>query len=224
MQAHTMIPTRRALLGVLATASAFAGVTALSLVPAHAAAPPAWNRCLRKVERLRAACRGARSRYTEALARAEAGRPSLDCIHWDEFLFADRHYVSQHLDVEAEWAHFQSASVELDADVAKQAGTRFRKALDSVTDYRAAEERNEKAAGFTKARYRAANLETRLHDAECELVRMPAPDTEALRRKVELMFGPTGRDASTRAPAHWCDESLDAIIADANRLLGARAA
>ena len=59
-----------------------------------------------------------------------------------------------------------------------------------------------------------------LCDAERELVLMPAPDIEAFMWKLRHLFDPEARDPDGSG-ASWCAEWMDALMSDAERLLGA---
>ncbi len=55
-------------------------------------------------------------------------------------------------------------------------------------------------------------------DLESELITMPAPDLAALRWKLEHLFGPERREPGDFCPS-WCASYMNAILADAARLM-----
>lgn len=55
-------------------------------------------------------------------------------------------------------------------------------------------------------------------DRESELITMPAPDLAALRWKLEQLFGTERREPGDFSPS-WCASYMNAILADAARLM-----
>jgi hypothetical protein len=55
-------------------------------------------------------------------------------------------------------------------------------------------------------------------DVESELITLPAPDARAFKWKLEYLFGSERRDEGDFSPS-WCAKYIDAVLADAARLL-----
>ncbi|WP_126173466.1 hypothetical protein [Altericroceibacterium xinjiangense] len=154
--------------------------------------------------------------YSRIYEGWEAGRPSMDMIHWKEFSFRDRDRFARVVDLDAEWENFVAGEGKTwgspDPETTK---ARRRAALDSVQAFRDAEANHDRNSGMDEADRRAEELGDRMYDAEWALMYMPAPDRAALLRKIEKLL--KVEDAST---ASWTAEAVAQTIADARRLLG----
>lgn len=65
---------------------------------------------------------------------------------------------------------------------------------------------------------RCDELGSALVNAEAVLIRTPAPDLSAFHMKLSMMFGPEVR-GEDHGSDEWCPEYINALMADANRLL-----
>ena len=72
--------------------------------------------------------------------------------------------------------------------------------------------------GFAQLEHVIDDVAERECDAAARLVKMPAPDGEALLWKLEHLFGEVERDDGGYG-ASYCGEWMDAIMSDARRLL-----
>lgn len=140
------------------------------------------------------------SEYERLEAIWREGMPSMDCIRWEAFPFADRDHVARTLDLaEAEekrregqgkwwWAKDPAASL-----------AKFRAALDSVQQYRDAVERHEIETGFRAASDQYERLTDAICEASDKLMAMPSPDAAALRWKLDYLKNHDGSFAAYEA-------------------------
>ncbi len=211
---------------------AIGGATALVGAPLAMAAKvqavadrSAWDRALASVVDTRSACAAHEKVWAEAWERCEALRPSLDMIKHDTlFLPRTREEVAHSFDVESAWTKVVEGESKWwwSKDPDKFKADR-RAALDSVLEYRRLKAEAEEVSGYNAASDKSDELSDAAVSAWSDLIRMPAPDTEALLWKIETLFGPDGRDGEGFGDA-WSGEVLDAVMLDARRLLSARRA
>lgn len=94
----------------------------------------------------------------------------------------------------------------------------YRQIIAADEARQAARKRIAERTGYAAACDRENVAEEALSDAESALLRMPAPDCEALMWKLEFLYGEEARDSDDYAPA-WALPIVDACLADARRLL-----
>jgi hypothetical protein len=143
------------------------------------------------------------------------GLPSMDSIHWSAFPFADRGHVARILNLEAaEQHHRRGLGKWWWAKDAAASLAKFRAALDSVQQFRDAEERHEIESGFRAASDHYERLTDAICDASDELMAMAAPDAAALRWKLEHLKNDDGSFAA------YEPEYLHQVNEDIARILG----
>jgi hypothetical protein len=185
---------------------------------AKAAATPdrsAWNALLRELKTVEAQLEVSRKRWDAAEARYEAMRPDRDTsIDFKTlgFLYTlDRNATARTLNLEEDWREFLKAEGKLWWVPNPEAITaKHRAALDSIQRFRDLEKEADQRSGFEEAN----DVFDALVERQCELhsllVKMPAPDTEALLWKIEHLFS----EAES-----WEPEYTAQTFSDARRLL-----
>lgn len=213
-------PTRRNALVAIGTAGALiaAPVAVAARVEARSApSSSAWHQAMSRLAKAKAASNEASAHYDRALDAYEAVRPSMDAIHWQAFPYEDRCHVARVMDIEKRWQAFLQGEGKLwhsrnpTRDKARQ-----RRALLSVRDFRRAEQAAKDRCGLDAAEARWEAADDELTAAEEALVMLPAPHGEALLWKLELVM-----EVSNGSSAGWDEKWVDAIMADARRLLSA---
>jgi len=214
----TSINRRTAMLA-LASTGAIASTSAATLVDVNAAEAAAWESALRDYTEAKAAYDAYQPTCDRAYQVWSASRPSMDTIHWQAFTFRDRDHVARTMDLKKEWTRYLdgygkwwfSPHPELPK-------VRFRAALDSVAAFRKAEHEHNISSGMAEADATTERLDDVVSKAEDALLAMPAPHGQALHWKLDFLFGADSRDGEGFGSA-WCAKRLDALLADANRLL-----
>lgn len=205
---------RRAMMGASAAAAL---LPAAAVSPASAAAVDrsAWAAAMDRYDAAVAADEAFTADYWRIHARWEAGRPSLEAIHWREFAFEDRDRVARLLDLDQRWAEYLAGEgrtwSSADPDATK---ARYRAALDSVRTWRDANERHDRESGMVAAEDRWEALGDEVDEARTALMALPAPDLAALQWKLAHLLS-----TENGSVAPWSDEYVAMTKTDMVRLL-----
>ncbi len=220
------IVNRRTALAAIGTVGTLAAIPAAAATTNQSTDRSAWDQAFRRMEHTKSVADADSAVFDKIAAAWEAGRPSMDAIHWREFSIVngfgqDRFHVAYMLDVEAEWQDFLSRENKTwwapDPAHNKRTKERRRAALDSVLEFRRKNEEHNRATGYTQAAERNDRLDEARYNAKWDLIRTPAPDGEALLWKLETLFGPDACHDGSVTP--WSEEAIAPVMADARRLL-----
>jgi hypothetical protein len=151
----------------------------------------------------------------------EAGRPSMDGIHWKEFPFFDRKHIARTIDLEGMWRGFladEGKSWWSPKPESRKA--QFRAALDSVQAFRDAEAAHRRDSGMDEADQRWEELAERVNEAQWALMALPAPHGAALLWKLNVLLAV---DEETVGGVGWDRGPAEQALADMSRLLGREA-
>ena len=188
------------------------------MLPSPLIPPPSrshWETALARYEATLVEAAAFDAEYERIETIWREGQPSMEEIHWKAFPFADRDHVARILDLsEAErqrregqnkwwWAKDPTASL-----------AEFCAALESVQQFRDAEERHEIQSGFRAASERYESLTDAISDASDLLMAMPAPDAAALRWKLDQLKNKDGSFAA------YSSDYMRQINEDIARILG----
>lgn len=219
MTTTTNNPTRRAALLAIGSAGAIAAVPVAAIASRPAVDRSAWERTFAELQAIQKAYDAQSAIYDRIEPSHTAGRPSLDLIDWasGEFRFMDRHHVANVMDVEKYWQQFLDAEGKTwwakNADATK---ARTRKALDSVLEYRRRDAENDEHYDWDGLNDKLDKLSDELSDAQTRLLKVPAPDGEALLWKLDHLFGEEQTGDYCDA---WSMDLINPLLADARRLL-----
>jgi hypothetical protein len=161
-----------------------------TIAPSKLTAPDrsAWRAAMAAHERAITEDAAFDPQYWEVHRAWEAGKPSIDMIHWKEFPFAQRDHTARVMDIEREWSHFLAGQGKWwgapDPDARK---AQFRAALDSVQAFRDAAARHDRESGMNEVEERWNALGDEVARTRDVLMAMPAPDLSALRWKLNQL-------------------------------------
>lgn len=158
-------------------------------------------------------------RYWEIHREWEAGKPSMEEIHWKQFDSRDRDRTARMIDLEKEWRRFLDGENKWWwAKNAEGRKAEYRAALDSVQAYRDAEARHDRESGMDAAEQRWEALGDEVGRTRDALMDMPAPDLSALRWKLAQLRDDDGDLVG------WSADFVRQTFLDVDRLMPAREA
>jgi hypothetical protein len=154
--------------------------------------------------------------YWEDHRAWEAGKPSMDTIHWHEFRFVDLAHTARAVNLEEQWQHFLSGEgTWWNARDPEDRKARFRVALDSVQASRDAEARHARESGMDEAEKRWEELGAEVARTRDVLMALPAPDLSAHRWKLVQL-----RDGDGDLVG-WSADFVHQTFVDVDRLVSA---
>lgn len=213
--------TRRGILAATLTATALvAAPVAMAAKVQTAADASAWNAGMAALAKAQAAYdyESADNDRVEEVFHA-APKPDLNtAIHWREFPgYLERGYVAHVMDIEKDWQRFLSEEGRAWwAENPTRKKANYRRALLSVRDYRRNLQAVNDRYGYDASTERYEAALDALCDAQASLILTPAPHGEALLWKLEHVM-----EVNNGSSAGYCEEWVNAIMADARRLLSA---
>lgn len=149
----------------------------------------------------------------------EAGRPSMDMIHWQEITFVDRDHTARMVDLKKEWRTFLDGEGKWwSAKNPEARKAEYRAALDSIQAFRDAEAHHDRESGMDAAEERWEALGHEVGRTRDALMDMPAPDLSALRWKLAQLRDDDG------SLAGWSADFVHQTFLDVDRLMPARQA
>lgn len=195
---------RRAFIAA-ATVSSIAVTSPVLAVASNAGSADrrAWDSAMAAHEAAKAEDEAFNPVYDRVSKVWEAGKPSMDSIHWSEFRFADRDLVARTLNLEKTWNDFLAGEGKWWSGGSPAASQRMkdrqRAALDSVQAFRDAEARHDRESGMDAAEDRWEALGDAAWNTRLTLLNMRAPDLSALRWKLAQVRNDDGSLVSWRA-------------------------
>lgn len=152
-----------------------------------------WEAALTKYRGIVEQQVAANDHWDRTHAAWEAGRPSMDGIHWKHFWpdgqhKAGRQNIARVIDLDKRWQQYLEGEGKWwFSPTPEKAKAEYRAALDSVQAFRDAEAKHDHDSGYEAANDRSDKLSDSESEASSALMEMPAPDLAALRWKLDYL-------------------------------------
>ncbi|GLT02731.1 hypothetical protein GCM10007897_41530 [Sphingobium jiangsuense] len=159
----------------------------VSLTDTHA-----WDSAMAAYTALEQQYDAAEKEWTIARTRFEAIEPDADSVQLDprQFWFKEKGYILHVLDIDEEWNKFLRGETRTMVGTTRDEAERlFREQLDIVQTYRVTLKHAEEISGFGAANDRIDSLMASMNEAEAVLLAIPSPHGDALKWKLEQLFG-----------------------------------